>query len=206
MGKRVADRQLTQLNQDESDSEGSTGNFEGTFRKANEEVLATRVIKKPKSRLRGGPSANAPTLPTNSFAGFGSPTPAADSSADAAEPPKKKPTFAGFSFGSTVEKKQGEDAPKPAASSSGFSFGSFGQATTAGNPAISPSGFGFGGPARKSEDNKPAASTSGFSFGGFGNSKPAEEAAKPATSSGFGFGSTAAKTETSKPAASSSGF
>ncbi|KAJ2546218.1 hypothetical protein EV175_005685 [Coemansia sp. RSA 1933] len=74
MGKRIADKQLTQLNQYEDDAVEDTG-----FHMAAQEKLSQRVIKKPRSRIRGAVASTAggqqPTTPGafSGFSGFGSP-------------------------------------------------------------------------------------------------------------------------------------
>ncbi|KAJ2844431.1 hypothetical protein GGI22_006880, partial [Coemansia erecta] len=59
MGKRTAEKQLTQLNQHEDDVDDSTEHYGGGFHMAAKEKLSQRVIKKPRSRLRG--AANTAT-------------------------------------------------------------------------------------------------------------------------------------------------
>ncbi|KAJ1916732.1 hypothetical protein H4219_003602 [Mycoemilia scoparia] len=123
MGKRIADKELTQLNQfDDDNSDDYSG--EGEFKRANESELSRRVIKKPKSRLK------------NAGAGASAATTSASNPA-----PKTTSLFSGIS---------GFGAPKENTTSSskglfsGISLGSFG--STPGS-----SGFSFGKPAEKTE-------------------------------------------------------
>ncbi|KAJ2302771.1 hypothetical protein IWW55_003260 [Coemansia sp. RSA 2706] len=116
MAKRVADRQLTQLNQHEDDD--SSDAQSAGFRRADDSELARRVIRKPKSRLRSAnnPESTAQPKPAafSGFAGF-APTSSADSSA--AELPSK-PAFSGFSFGQTTA--AAADAAKPSTFGAAF--------------------------------------------------------------------------------------
>ncbi|KAJ1677708.1 hypothetical protein EV182_005595, partial [Spiromyces aspiralis] len=66
MAKRTAEKQLTQLNQFDEDVD-TDGNG-GEFRKADEATLARRVIKKPKSRLRGAAAGDPTAAATDSAA------------------------------------------------------------------------------------------------------------------------------------------
>ncbi|KAJ1662489.1 hypothetical protein EV178_005847 [Coemansia sp. RSA 1646] len=122
MGKRIAEKQLTQLNQHEEEMEGSSDHFGEGIRMADKMALSQRVIKKPKSRLRGIAGSTAtgaseqPSKPSGAFsgfAGFGSPVSTAStnaaSSANVATTPTSgentggsdsasKGIFKGFSF------------------------------------------------------------------------------------------------------------
>ncbi|KAJ2799958.1 hypothetical protein H4R20_004238 [Coemansia guatemalensis] len=174
MGKRSAEKQLTQLNQYDEDNEGdSQGN---SFRRATEDALAGRVIRKPKSRLRTQPTPSVPA-PTPAFAGFGGfgsrPTAAAaaatnsNSEESAAEEPAAMGVFKGFTFGQSTNSKGSTPA---------FVFGSGNASSAADKPDTSalqkPStmaagGFSFG-------------SQGGSGFASFG--KPSN---KPTGSFGF---------------------
>ncbi|KAI9503046.1 hypothetical protein GGI25_003493 [Coemansia spiralis] len=166
MAKRTAEKQLTQLNQHEEDTEGSSDYQEDGFSMANQQQLALRVIKKPKSRLRGVAAAAATTESAKSafsgFSGFGSPISASNSNASAAT------------------SSNDESGAKYSVSKEAFKEVSFGQ-TSSVKPAVGfvPSSFGsgFGGGFNtKSGMNdtaeKPTKSAFSFSFG-----KPAAEAA-----------------------------
>ncbi|KAJ2684646.1 hypothetical protein IWW39_004781 [Coemansia spiralis] len=199
MGKRSAEKQLTQLNQfeEETDTSNSDQSSAQGFRKADQTTLAQRVIKVPKSRLRPTPIADAAAdKPATSsafsgFSGFGSPAAPApvaasadDTANDTASESSSKGAFKGFSFG------QPADGSKPAAkfgafgaasSASAFKIGAFGAAPAASKEATSAFSFSTVAPSTTSEE--PA--KSGFTFdskssGGFSiGSKPAE-AKKPA--------------------------
>ncbi|KAJ2661715.1 hypothetical protein IWW48_002261 [Coemansia sp. RSA 1200] len=101
MGKRLAEKQLTQLNQHEDDMEGGGGGGddygEEGFLMANKTKMSQRVIKKPKSRLRGAAAAAATPGSAgeqttsaggafSGFAGFGSFGSAAASNDSATNP------------------------------------------------------------------------------------------------------------------------
>ncbi|KAJ2490916.1 hypothetical protein IWW37_002695 [Coemansia sp. RSA 2050] len=202
MGKRSAEKQLTQLNQfeEETDPSSSDQNSAQGFRKADQNTLAKRVIKVPKSRLRPTPVADAAAAadkPATSsafsgFSGFGSPaapapaaTATADSSNDTASESSSKGAFKGFSFG------QPAASSKPTAafgafgatsSTSAFKMGAFGTTPAASKETTSAFTFGSAAaPSTTSEEPPKSAftfgskSSGGFSFG----SKPAEEK-KPA--------------------------
>ncbi|KAJ2067499.1 hypothetical protein GGI08_001350 [Coemansia sp. S2] len=224
MGKRGAEKQLTQLNQHEEDTDHSSSDQNGAqgFRKADVNTLAQRVIKVPKSRLRNTPAADAADKPaTNSafsgFSGFGSPAAAAPAAAptaaaaasasDTASESSSKGAFTGFSFGQTAANS------KPAAG-----FGSFGASSTTGafkmgafgtaaKPVEATTAFSFGSAATPSTNSEePAAAKSAFTFG----SKPSTTSNEPAkggfsfdgkTSGAFSFGSKPqAPAEEKKPA------
>ncbi|KAJ1736936.1 hypothetical protein LPJ72_000952 [Coemansia sp. Benny D160-2] len=77
MGKRLAERQLTQLNQheDEDMEGGGSDHGEQGFHMANKTKMSQRVIKKPKSRLRGagatpGSAGEQTTSAGGAFSGF----------------------------------------------------------------------------------------------------------------------------------------
>ncbi|KAJ1951818.1 hypothetical protein GGI12_006397, partial [Dipsacomyces acuminosporus] len=193
MGKRVADRQLTQLNQNDNDEHDSSDYTEGTFRMADKDVLARRAIRKPKSRLRdtntsGEPSTTEPSSKQafSAFSGFGAKTQAAPASTTTTtanmfggNASASGGMFASFSFGSSNSASaQGSSKPAPA-------FG-------AGAGAFRPSAFGssFGPSAKPATSTTEASSTAtsgntGLAFGSnassaFGQSKPASAAFQPA--------------------------
>lgn len=138
MGKRIADNQLTQLNFDDDEADaGDTGFSEGGFKLANEQALSQRVIRKPKSRLRGAGAesgaAAAPKPPSvfSGFSGFETTPTAGDEGSK----------FKGFSFSSQQKladdgsDKMDEDKEEPkstslfnfggkSGTSTGFTFGS----------------------------------------------------------------------------------
>ncbi|KAJ2482961.1 hypothetical protein EV174_003067 [Coemansia sp. RSA 2320] len=194
MGKRVADKQLTQLNQFEEETDASSSdqaqNSSAGFHKADPSALAQRVIKVPKSRLRGtaananvsaSASASAASPPTNtaafsSFSGFGS-TPA--NTSDTASESSSKGAFKGFSFGQTptpaaASAAGSESKPAPSAVTATATAGAF----TSTGAFASTGAFGSAG---------------AFKLGAFGGSSAASDdksAAKPA----FNFGSKASST------------
>ncbi|PIA16933.1 hypothetical protein COEREDRAFT_80970 [Coemansia reversa NRRL 1564] len=165
MGKRSAERQLTQLNQFDEENEGESQGK--SFQRATEDALAGRVIRKPKSRLRAQPASFEPAS-TPAFAGFGgfgsrptATTAATNSNSEesATEESAEKTVFKGFSFGQSANSK---------GSSPAFVFGSSAvSSATATKPPI----FGTSA-ADKSGANtsqKPSAMAgSGFKFGSQG--------------------------------------
>jgi len=186
MAKRQAGNQLNHDNWDEEEDQESAG----VFKKASDNEISGRVIKKA-ARRRVNPMAAGGAAPggeekKNAFASFGgfsaTSTPVAGSGSD--------------SFGFL---KKGTDSTAP---SGGFSFGksasantstfSFGGAAATADPAKS-AGFSFG------SSGTAATKTSTFSFG-----SSQESAAKPA-STGFAFGSSPV-TSTATTAAASKGF
>ncbi|KAJ2893488.1 hypothetical protein GGI21_005420, partial [Coemansia aciculifera] len=194
MGKRVADKQLTQLNQfeegvDDNGSDHDSGAL--GFRRADESTLAQRVIKKPKSRLRATPAAAAADPPPASsafsgFSGFGSSAAAAPAASvsDTGSESSSKGAFKGFSFGQPAASTT---AAKPAASAAASgAFGSFG---ATGGSAFKMGAFGAPAAAAPTATTNPKDTPSTFNFasktsGGFSfGSKPqppAAEVKKPA--------------------------
>ncbi|KAJ2083815.1 hypothetical protein H4R24_000467 [Coemansia sp. RSA 988] len=196
MGKRSAEKQLTQLNQYDEENEGDSQGK--SFQRATGDALAGRVIRKPKSRLRPQPTTSEPA-PTPAFSGFGGfdsrpPATATNSNGEesAEEEPAAKGVFKGFTFGQSANNK---------GSSPAFVFGS--GTTSSSTAAAKPPMFGadkFG----TSASQKPSSmATGGFNFGlqdgtGFGAFK------KPAGPTAGSFGSikassSAADTPASNP-------
>ncbi|KAJ2807562.1 hypothetical protein H4R21_000429 [Coemansia helicoidea] len=188
MSKRAADKQLTQLNQFDEDNDED---LPAPFRRAGDNDLAQRVIKKPKSRLRAqAQPAAAPAVtdsdsqPKSVFKGFSFGQAAANAPAASATPAKPAGSFvfgagstSGFVFGNKPDAAADKPAASPFKPSTGFSFG---EAKPAG-PAAPASGFG-------AVSFKPAAAqpAAGFSFGQAKPSASAEapkEAAPQATAS-----------------------
>ncbi|KAJ2616779.1 hypothetical protein H4S08_000615 [Coemansia sp. RSA 1365] len=165
MGKRSAEKQLTQLNQFDEENEGESQGK--SFQRATEDALAGRVIRKPKSRLRAQPASSEPTS-TPAFAGFGgfgsrptATTAATNSNSEesATEESAEKSVFKGFSFGQSANSKD---------SSPAFVFGS---SATPSATASKPSIFGTSAADKSgaSTSLKPSAMAgSGFKFGSQG--------------------------------------
>ncbi|KAJ2320989.1 hypothetical protein H4R23_000995 [Coemansia sp. Cherry 401B] len=204
MAKRVADRQLTQLNQHEDDD--SSDAQSAGFRRADDSELARRVIRKPKSRLRSAnnPESTAQPKPAafSGFAGF-APTSSADSSA--AELPSK-PAFSGFSFGQTTA--AAADAAKPSTFGAAFksadeskekpsTFGAMfkpGGATDEGKEK--PPAFGAAFKSADEAKEKPSGFGAMFKPGGETKETPTFSFGAQKSTAGFTFGQ-------AKPAASS---
>ncbi|KAJ1907071.1 hypothetical protein IWQ60_011938 [Tieghemiomyces parasiticus] len=177
MGKREADKQLTQLNQFEEDNAGGSEGSSG-FARASEDVIAKRVIKMPKSRkakvANDGTTAKASSAFAG-FAGFGTPATSAASEGTAG-------TLSGFSFGSasktstftaaTASASASPAVPKPTA----FTFGT---STTPSNPFASSSFKAAMGNSEAKGANSPTSSAPDTTFG--------------ATSNSFGFAATDSK-------------
>ncbi|KAJ2715331.1 hypothetical protein H4R19_001257 [Coemansia spiralis] len=179
MAKRAAERQLTQLNQFDEEHDGDSQ--ADSFRRAGQDDLARRVIKKPKSRLRAqaqpaaepAPPASEPE-PKGVFKGFSFGQAAANASTASAAPAKPAGAFAfgagstsGFVFGQKADAATEKPAAAPFKPSTGFSFGQPAPAASAA-PAS-----GFGAVSFKPAAAQPAG---GFSFS---QAKPAVAAEPP---------------------------
>ncbi|KAJ1899029.1 hypothetical protein LPJ66_002369 [Kickxella alabastrina] len=176
MGKRSADRQLTQLNQydGDTDAENNSDVGEGTFRMADKEVLSTRQIKMPKSRFRNAepnaaaasvfsqkPTAGAAAAQNPFFSLSSSPSSSTAAAAGASAAASgegdggKSALFKGFSFGSQQPAAAAAAAP---AAKGGFTMTSFkppasGTSTTSGTPGFSvPAGLPFASTTTTSKD------------------------------------------------------
>lgn len=90
MAKRGADKYLTDQNWDQED-EADEDDGPGTFKKAEDDILKTRVIRKAKRRVVGGSGQVSSTTAFSSFTGLKAPT-------NTGNP---KPVFGGFSLSSS---------------------------------------------------------------------------------------------------------
>ncbi|KAJ2512507.1 hypothetical protein GGI11_004710 [Coemansia sp. RSA 2049] len=198
MGKRLAEKQLTQLNQHEDeDMEGGGSDYgEEGFRMANKTKMSQRVIKKPKSRLRGAGAAAGATPGSageqatsaggafSGFSGFGSFGSAAASNGSATNP------TTGASA-DTTDNTSGSGESTSKGLFKGFSFTPTPPvAATAANPALALTA-------------KPI-STAAPPFGAAGSLGGNKSGASSGAAFGTGFFSTIGNDASKQPAATSS--
>ncbi|KAJ2721679.1 hypothetical protein GGI07_003794 [Coemansia sp. Benny D115] len=208
MGKRVAEKELNQLNQYDEETE-DTGSETGSFQKAKQDEIAKRVIKMPKSRLRGAAASAA--IASTATSDTASNSSATNSSAT------PKPTFSGFTaFAPPAAKKPEEKKESEGGSKSLFKGFSFGQPAATAGSQQSTGAFGgskpfsFGQPAaEKPAAEKPAG---GFSMSAFkppaASGDSTTTAPSSAASSMFASGNVSKPTFSSGfvPPASTTGF
>jgi len=180
MAKRGAG---TELNHDNWDQEEESEEA-GEFRKATDDQMKGRVIKKAKRRNLNEDQKK------NVFAGFGGFT-SSNTTAETAFSFLAKPAdgaevkTGGFSFGTSVAKTEGlfgSSENKTGSSGNGFSFGGASNGSGAENGKSTFSGFSFGSAAKKDEDPKDDGSKKEEpknSDNLFSQSKPDAEPPKP---------------------------
>jgi len=184
MAKRGAG---TELNHDNWDQEEESEEA-GEFRKATDDQMKGRVIKKAKRRNLNEDQKK------NVFAGFGGFTSSNMTAENAfsflAKPADGADTkTGGFSFGSSVAKTEGlfgASENKTGSSGDGFSFGGASNGSGTENGKSTFSGFSFGSAAKKDEDPKDDGSMKEEVKNGdslFSQSKPDAETPKPTNTS-----------------------
>lgn len=180
MAKRGAG---TELNHDNWDQEEESEEA-GEFKKASDDQMKGRVIKKAKRRNLNEDQKK------NVFAGFGGFT-SSNTTAENAFSFLAKPAdgaeakTGGFSFGTSVAKTEGlfgSSENKTGSSGNGFSFGGTSNGSGAENGKSAFSGFAFGAVAKKNEDpidNGPKKEEAKNGNDLFSQLKPAAETPKP---------------------------
>jgi hypothetical protein len=166
MSKRVADKQINSQTYNPDAEVGAEP--EGSWKRADESVLAERKIRKAKRPARGSeslPTGAAPDAPkanpfasvmltasASSVASSGGFSFAAPPSASSFGSGAAAPTAGGFSFGGVGGAPASAPTPTPAPATGGFSFGVPATAPAAAVPASAPApasalfgGFGGGG-------------------------------------------------------------